>query len=217
MPTPPLVCEPSIHEIRIELERIRDELDIPSSFPDEVLAEAVSSASTGPRLPPGAVSTPIRDRTDLHLVTIDPPGSLDLDQAVGGEATAEGWRVFYAISDVAAWVSPTGAIDRESQERGLTMYSPDSRSPLHPVELSEGAASLLPGVERQALLWTIDLDAEGRGQPVEHVQVDRAGLADRVRACARARRARPHRFGLVVDDHGPAVDGCGCDEPDRIR
>ncbi len=62
---------------------------------------------------------------------------------------------------------------REAHARGVTVYAPDAKTPLHPVVLSEGAASLLPGDWRPAVLWTIDLD--GRGEPtatsVDRVQV----------------------------------------------
>lgn len=141
--------------------QIREELEIRTDFSDDVVAEAVSAAAAGPTIPSGSGGTTVSDRTDLALVTIDPPSSMDLDQAFAGEQTATGWRVFYAIADVAAWVAPGGAIDAESQARGFTMYSPDTRAPLHPAELSEAAASLLPNQDRQSLLWTIDLDDAG--------------------------------------------------------
>ncbi|MFT7473760.1 MAG: exoribonuclease R [Verrucomicrobiales bacterium] len=144
------------------LEALRLEQEIPDHFSDDVVAEAVASAAAGPQIPPGSAGTTVVDRTNLEMVTIDPPSSMDLDQAVHIAPTGSGWRVHYAISDVAAWVAPGGPIDLESQERGFTMYSPDGRSPLHPQAISEGAASLLPGVDRQSLLWTIDLDDEGR-------------------------------------------------------
>ena len=50
---------------------------------------------------------------------------------------------------------PAGALAAETWRRGATLYSPDTNTPLHPVELSEGAASLLPGDRRPAVLWTI--------------------------------------------------------------
>ncbi len=143
------------------LDALRVELEIPAHFSDEVLAEAEASAHAGPTIPSGSAGTSIVDRTDLELVTIDPPGSMDLDQAVYISKTTTGWRVNYAIADVAAWVTPGGAVDHESQARGFTMYSPDERSPLHPMAISENAASLLPDLDRQALLWTIDLDDVG--------------------------------------------------------
>ena len=67
----------------------------------------------------------------------------------------------YAIADVGAFVQPGGALDAEVHARGVTLYAPDSRVPLHPPALGEDAASLLPDVVRPALLWELELDAEG--------------------------------------------------------
>ena len=104
---------------------------------------------------------PDLDRTDLPLVTLDPPGSKDLDQAYALERRADGYRVHYAIADPAAFVPVGGPLDLELARRGVTLYLPDSRIPLHPHVLGEDAASLLPGVDRPCVLWTLDLDAEG--------------------------------------------------------
>ncbi len=78
----------------------------------------------------------------------------------------DGYRVSYAIADPGAFVTPGGALDREAHARGATLYLPDGKIPLYPPALSEGAASLLPGEWRPAVLWTIDLDAAG--EVVEH-------------------------------------------------
>ena len=138
---------------------IRAEFDVPEEFPPHVLAEAERRARE-PQLPE-------LDATDVPLVTLDPPGSRDLDQAVHLAARGTGYRVSYAIADVGAFVLLGSAVDREARRRGQTLYSPDRRTPLHPPVLSEGAASLLPDQLRAAVLWTIDLDADG-----EPVRVD---------------------------------------------
>jgi exoribonuclease R len=144
----------------IDFAAIRDSLDIPSEYPADARAEAEAAARSG------AASPPRRDADDrsIPLVTIDPPGSVDLDQAVHTERTDDGYRVHYAIADVAAFVTPGCPLDAESRRRGMTLYSPDLRTPLYPTVLSEGAASLLPDLDRPAVLWTIDLD--GAGEPV---------------------------------------------------
>lgn len=160
MPRVPYRCDDSM--ICQGLEAVRTELEIPTEFSDEVLAEAAQSAAHGPVIPEGSAGADVTDRTDIELVTIDPPDSQDLDQALHCSPTDSGYRVYYAIADVAAWVKPGGAIDEESKRRGFTMYSPDGRAPLHPTSISEDAASLLEDVDRQALLWTIDLDHDGR-------------------------------------------------------
>ncbi|MEU5216328.1 RNB domain-containing ribonuclease [Streptomyces sp. NPDC020807] len=141
--------------LRAALRALRTELAIPDAFPPAVLAEAEAAAKS-PRLP-------AYDATDLPFVTIDPPTSTDLDQAMHLARRADGgYRVHYAIADVAAFVAPGSALDAEAHRRVLTLYFPDGKVPLHPAVLSEGAASLLPGEPRPALLWRIDLDAEGR-------------------------------------------------------
>ena len=150
---------------------IQREMELPLAFPPGVEAEA-GHAAAQPRLPD-------LDRTDIPLVTIDPPGSMDLDQALHFERRdGGGYRVHYAIADVAAFVVPGGALDAEAQRRGETLYGADSRIPLHPASLSEGAASLLPDQLRPALLWTIELDAGGE---IGAVDVRRARVRSRAR------------------------------------
>lgn len=138
---------------------IKQEMNLPTAFPDEVEA-AAERAARNPRLPD-------LDCTDIALVTIDPAGAMDLDQAMFVERRGEGYRVVYAIADVAAFVSAGDVIDLEANRRGETLYGADSKVPLHPKVLSEGAASLLPDVMRPALLWTIDLDSSGEGVAVD--------------------------------------------------
>lgn len=146
-------------ELRAGFAKIRAELELPETFPDAVEAEASEAAAH--------VSVPSHDVTELPFLSIDPPGSMDLDQAMHLERRDKGFRVRYAIADVAAFVHPGGAIDAEARHRGETLYSPDTRTPLHPLCLSEGAASLLPGQTRPALLWTIDLDHNGEERAVD--------------------------------------------------
>lgn len=132
---------------------LREELGIDGEFPPDALAEA-DAAARAPALPD-------LDRTDLALFTLDPEGSRDLDQAVAIERRPAGYRVHYAIADVAAFVTAGGALDAEAHRRGVTLYAPDRNVPLHPEVLSAGAGSLLPGQLRPALLWTFDLDGDG--------------------------------------------------------
>ena len=140
--------------------RIRDQLDVPPAFSDAAQNAAVEAQRDGPSIPAGAGDT-VRDARDIPFVAIDPPGSRDLDQAFAAEPHGDGHRVFYAIADVAALVAAGGVIDAEARARGVTLYSPDLRTSLHPEPINEDAASLLEGEERQALLWTIDLGASG--------------------------------------------------------
>ncbi|SKC75494.1 RNB domain-containing ribonuclease [Krasilnikoviella flava] len=147
-------------EVADALAALRAEVRLPAMFPVEVREEAEKSAADGGH---GAVEgAQVRqDRRDVELVTIDPPGSMDLDQAVHVASSGRGYIVRYAIADVAEFVRPGGGLDAETHRRGTTVYGPDVRTPLHPAVLSEGAASLLPDEDRPAVLWTIGLDADG--------------------------------------------------------
>lgn len=159
--TPRLICPDLDQELEAGFAQIREELDVPTGFDPEVLEQAETAAARGPQLPAGAGGTKIEDQRAIPLVAIDPDGSRDLDQAYAAERRGDGYRVFYSIADLAAFITPGSALDTEARKRGVTLYSPDSRSSLHPVSLNEDAASLLPGVDRQSLLWTIDLDEAG--------------------------------------------------------
>ncbi|MGB4860193.1 MAG: RNB domain-containing ribonuclease [Dokdonella sp.] len=149
---------------------IKREMNLPTAFPDEVEV-AAKKAAVNPRLPD-------LDCTDIAFVTIDPAGAMDLDQAMFVERHGDGYRVRYAIADVAAFVSAGDPIDLEANRRGETLYGADSKIPLHPKVLSEGAASLLPDEVRPALLWTIDLDNTGEGIAVD---VQRARVKSRAK------------------------------------
>ncbi|MGI5399407.1 RNB domain-containing ribonuclease [Streptomyces sp. CA-135486] len=140
--------------LRAALRALRTTLGVPEDFPPDVLAEA-EAAARDPRLPD-------HDATDIPFFTIDPPASSDLDQAMHLARRDHGYRVHYAIADVAAFVAPGGALDAEAHRRVQTLYFPDEKVPLHPAVLSEDAASLLPDRTAPALLWQFDLDAEGR-------------------------------------------------------
>jgi exoribonuclease R len=141
-------------ELRATFSAIRAEIGIPEVFPSDVLVEAERSVRE-PRLPDD-------DLTDVPFVTLDPPESMDLDQAFHLERRPQGgFRLRYAIADVAAFVTPGGDVDAEAHRRAETAYSPDGRAPLYPPVLSEGAASLLPDGPRPAVVWRVDIDATG--------------------------------------------------------
>ena len=138
-----------------QLAALRAEMRVPADYPAAAVAEAEQSAA---RL---SLDDYV-DATDVELVTLDPPGSRDLDQAFAIRTRDDGgFEVDYAIADVAAFVPPGGAVDTEAHARGETLYLPDGRVPLHPTVLSEGAASLLPGERRPAVLWRFRLDTDG--------------------------------------------------------
>ncbi|MFN8194080.1 MAG: RNB domain-containing ribonuclease [Nocardioidaceae bacterium] len=156
--------------LRAGIAAIQAEQQVSETFPDEV-ERAAAAAAAAPRLP-------ALDRTDIPFVTIDPAGSMDLDQALHIARDGDGYRVSYAIADLAAFVSPDDPVDLEARRRGQTLYGADSKIPLHPKVLSEGAASLLPDQPRPALLWTMHVDGTGEGTDVH---VERAVVRSRAK------------------------------------
>ena len=186
-------------EVARTLDALRAHYEVPTAFPPEALAEAEAAAGAWAQDGPARLlADGARDARDLELVTIDPPGSMDLDQAVllerlvaqphqagtaagnvgGTPEPAATYRVHYAIASLATFVTPGGALDAELRRRGETIYAPDAATPLHPEVLSHGAASLLQDAERPACLWTIDLDERGE---VVSARVERALVRSRVR------------------------------------
>jgi len=189
-------------EVTRALDALRAQYEVPTAFPPEALTEAESAASAWAQDGPARLlADGARDARDLDLVTIDPLGSMDLDQAVllerlpaqadhadqAGTAAREAgdapepaatYRVHYAIASLATFVTPGGALDAELRRRGETIYAPDAATPLHPEVLSHGAASLLQDAERPACLWTIDLDERGE---VVSARVERALVRSRAR------------------------------------
>lgn len=161
----------------LDFRAIAREFVLPETFPEQLHSEAILATD---RYPEGR-----RDLREVEFVTIDPPSSMDLDQAVHVESwqadgvvdsgaadsgagaagnagsVAPGWRVRYAIADVGAFVEPDSALEQESIRRGQTMYLPDDPVRLHPAELSEGSASLLPDQDRPAVVWDINVDGDG--------------------------------------------------------
>jgi exoribonuclease R len=145
-----LMVAPATGPLAEALAAIPAALGISRDYPAAALAEA-EAAAAHPTLPE-------LDTTDVPYVTIDPSGSMDLDQALYLERDGDGYRVRYAIADVPSFVAPGGALDAETRKRGQTIYPPDGPIPLHPLVLSNSATSLLPGQVRGAYVWDFQLD-----------------------------------------------------------
>jgi exoribonuclease R len=135
------------------LTQIRTRFQLPAAFPPEVLAAAETAAGRAP--------TAHADRTDRPFVTLDPASSTDLDQAFAIERSGADLILHYAIADVAWFVDDGGPIDAEAWRRGATQYLPDGKASLYPPALSEGAASLLPGGPRPAVIFTVRVRPDG--------------------------------------------------------
>ena len=132
---------------------------IPDVFPEAALAEAEAAAE--PEL---------KRREDLrHLpfVTIDPADARDHDDAVWAEpdpdpANRGGWVVMVAIADVASYVRPGSALDKEARKRGNSVYFPDRVIPMLPERISNDLCSLRPHEDRAALAVRMVIGANGR-------------------------------------------------------
>jgi ribonuclease R len=132
---------------------------IPTEFPAEALAEAEA--------PPPIEAERRADLRHLPLVTIDGRDARDFDDAVWAEPDPDpqnsgGWHLVVAIADVAWHVRPGGALDREAERRGNSVYFPDRVVPMLPEALSNELCSLQPGVDRACLAVHLWIDAAGR-------------------------------------------------------
>jgi len=132
---------------------------LPDIFPAVAVAEAEAAraVSLGNRL----------DLRSLPLVTIDGEDARDFDDAVFAEADPDpanpgGFRLVVAIADVAHYVQPESALDREARKRGNSAYFPDRVIPMLPEALSNGWCSLRPGEDRPVLAAELWIDANGR-------------------------------------------------------
>ncbi|NYI41435.1 RNB domain-containing ribonuclease [Demequina lutea] len=164
MPIRRLVARTSLTQLEHRFAEIRSDEGIHEERSAGVLAEL---ARGGRDEEPAHIEGKRDDLTDVSFVTIDPEGSTDLDQAVLVEVDGQGWRVRYAIADVAAHVVPGGAIDTEAWARVETTYCPDERIGLHPLAMSEGYASLLPGQRTKAVVWDLGVDAAGELRTID--------------------------------------------------
>ncbi|MEY2484104.1 MAG: ribonuclease [Verrucomicrobiota bacterium] len=132
---------------------------LPTEFPGDVVAEAHE-------IPETVSERMFEGREDLReqfIVTIDPDDARDFDDAINVERVpGGGWRLGVHIADVAAYVKPGGALDREAYKRGNSVYLPDRVIPMLPERLSNGVCSLHPGVNRLTHSVFIEFTKQGR-------------------------------------------------------
>ena len=124
--------------LRPDPRRAADPGGLPGATPRPRRARRPPAARGGPRGP--ARHPADHDRSRRARATSTRPSR--------SRERGDGHRVRYAIADVAALVAPGGALDREARARGVTIYMPDRRAPLHPRRARRGRGSLLPGADR---------------------------------------------------------------------
>ncbi len=131
---------------------------IPTAFP----SDALELAARRP-VPSVAGRTDLRD---VPLVTIDGADARDFDDAVFAQPDPDpnnkgGWHVIVAIADVAWYVRPDDALDREARRRGNSVYFPDRVVPMLPAQLSNSLCSLRPGEDRACLAAHLRIGPQG--------------------------------------------------------
>ena len=133
--------------------------EIPTEFSGEALdlAGAAKAAPLGKR----------EDLRNLSLVTIDGADAKDFDDAVFAEADTDktnpgGWHLIVAIADVAFYVRPGDALDRDAVERSNSVYFPDRVVPMLPEVLSNGWCSLKPHEDRPCMAAHMWINNDGR-------------------------------------------------------
>jgi ribonuclease R len=129
-----------------------------TEFPSDVLEQAEG-------IPESVDAQQIAGREDLRnqfIVTIDPDDARDFDDAINVEKLPNGgWQLGVHIADVAAYVEPGSALDREARRRGNSVYLPDRVIPMLPERLSNGVCSLKPEVDRLTHSVFIQFDKRG--------------------------------------------------------
>ena len=142
----------------MEIEIALRKHDLPFEFSRAALDE-------NKKMPDKVRKTDLKGREDLRelpLVTIDGETARDFDDAVFCEKKGRGWRLVVAIADVSHYVKPGMALDKESLERGNSVYFPRRVIPMLPEKLSNGICSLNPDVERLAMVCDMDISAAGK-------------------------------------------------------
>ena len=132
---------------------------IPDDFPDAVIAEADAMKPVG--------LSARRDMRDMPLITIDPADARDHDDACWAHADDDpmnegGHIIWVAIADVAHYIRPGTALDREARKRGNSSYFPDRVVPMLPDRLSGDLCSLHEGVPRGCVAVRMQIDAHGQ-------------------------------------------------------
>ena len=133
--------------------------EIPQAFSPAALREAEAAQ---PAMLKGR-----EDWREVPLVTIDPPDAKDHDDAVHAQPDPDpnnkgGFIVDVAIADVAFYVRPGSALDRDALTRGNSVYFPDRVVPMLPERISNDLCSLVPGEPRGALAVRMVIGNDGR-------------------------------------------------------
>lgn len=142
----------------VDMESVIRTWNLPREFPEEVLQEARSFGEA-------IDADELQHREDCReqlVLTIDPDDAKDHDDAIHVTKLEDGWLLVVHIADVAHYVRPDSALDREAKHRGNSTYLPDRCIPMLPLELSAGLCSLHAKVDRLAHSAFVTLTATGK-------------------------------------------------------
>ncbi|MCI0353632.1 MAG: RNB domain-containing ribonuclease [Acidobacteria bacterium] len=146
------------NDFGVDVEIIIRKYHLPHRFSEDVLAEARAFGST---IPAGEARRR-RDYRKLPIVTIDGETARDFDDAVLVRKLPRGdFELQVHIADVAHYVRPGTALDREARLRGTSVYFPDRAVPMLPMELSTDLCSLRPREDRLVMSCVMELDHHG--------------------------------------------------------
>ncbi len=119
------------------------------------------------------------DLTDDFIVTIDGADAKDLDDAISVKSLGRGsFEVGVHIADVSYYVAEGSPLDLEALERGTSVYLVDRVIPMLPERLSNGIASLNPGVPRLTVSAIMTINRAGE---IQHVALRRSVIQSKFR------------------------------------
>lgn len=110
----------------------------------------------------------IEDRSSWHVFTIDPPKSLDFDDAFSIKTLDDGNKLLSIyIANVTIWLDVLKLWDSFSR-RISTIYLPDRKRPMLPTILSDCLCSLQAGCSRLAFVMDIVINSGGEVQKITY-------------------------------------------------
>ena len=142
----------------VDIESIIRKFDLPTRFPEDVLAAARSFGDTVP----AAAVRGREDCRDTLVVTIDPDDARDFDDAINVVRTNDGWKLTVHVADVSHYVTPGTPLDHEAYKRGNSVYLPDRVIPMLPEALSNGLCSLRPDEDRLTFAAFLEISRDGK-------------------------------------------------------
>ena len=142
----------------IDIESIIRKFDLPTKFPEDVLAAAKSFPDTVPE----SAAQGREDCRGTLVVTVDPDDARDFDDAINVEKTKDGWKLTVHVADVSHYVIPATPLDQEAYKRGNSVYLPDRVIPMLPEALSNGLCSLRPDEDRLTFAAFLEISRDGK-------------------------------------------------------